>query len=94
VSGDGAEGSVTLHQDARVHAGLFDGAEHSRLEVPAGRRIYVHLVRGGLTVNGTRLAGGDALKLTGVNAIELSAGTDAEVLVFELPGDAARGVPS
>jgi quercetin 2,3-dioxygenase len=94
VSGDGAEGSVTMHQDARVYAGLFDGAEHASLEVPAGRRIYVHLVRGGLTVNGTRLAGGDALKLMGVNAIELGAGRDAEVLVFELPGDTARGVPS
>jgi redox-sensitive bicupin YhaK (pirin superfamily) len=87
VSADGAQGSVTIHQDARIHAGLFDGAESARLSVAKGRRIYVHLVRGELTINGTRLAGGDALKLTDVSALELGAGKDAEVLVFDLPQD-------
>jgi redox-sensitive bicupin YhaK (pirin superfamily) len=89
VSGDGAEGSVTVHQDARLYAGLFDGGERARLQVAEGRRIYVHLVRGALAVNGTRLAAGDALKLTGVSAVELGAGEDAEVLVFDLPGGVA-----
>jgi redox-sensitive bicupin YhaK (pirin superfamily) len=90
VSGDGAEGSVTIHQDARVYAGLFEGSESAQLSVAAGRRIYVHLVRGALDVNGTRLDGGDAIKLSEVNRIDLKAGRDAEVLVFDLPGDSAR----
>ncbi len=58
VSGDGADGSVTIHQDARLYAGLFDGAESATLTVAPGRRIYVHLVRGELMANGTKLAGG------------------------------------
>jgi redox-sensitive bicupin YhaK (pirin superfamily) len=87
VSGDGAEGSLTMHQDARLHAGLFDGAEAATLDVAAGRRVYVHLVRGELTVQGTRLTGGDALKLTDVTQLDLRDGRDAEVLVFDLPGD-------
>jgi redox-sensitive bicupin YhaK (pirin superfamily) len=86
VSGDAAEGSVRIHQDARLYAGLFNGEESTALEVAAGRRSYVHLVRGELTVNNTALTGGDALKLTDVTALMLSGGRDAEVLVFDLPG--------
>jgi quercetin 2,3-dioxygenase len=89
VSGDGAEGSVTVHQDARIYAGLFDGAENAQLDVKPGRRIYVHVVRGKLTVQGRPLSGGDALKLTDIARLTLSGGSDAEVLVFDLPGQQA-----
>ena len=90
VSGDGAEGSVRIHQDARMYAGLFNGSERADLEIEPGRRVYVHLVRGKLTVNGTRLSGGDALTDTDVMDIELRDGVDAEVLVFDLPGRMCR----
>ena len=87
ASGDGADGSVLIHQDARVYAGLLNGREDARLTVAQGRRLYVHLVRGELMANGTQLAGGDALKLTDTAALHLAQGRDAEVLVFDLPGD-------
>jgi redox-sensitive bicupin YhaK (pirin superfamily) len=86
VSPDGAEGSVRMNQDARLHAGLFDGEEQATLGIASGRRAYVHLVRGALGVNGKRITAGDALKLTDVERLELSGGADAEVLVFDLPG--------
>lgn len=86
ASPDGAHGSVVIRQDARMYAGLFDGAEHGRLEVASGRRLYVHAVHGTVTANGETLAAGDALKLTGVTTLEFSNGADAEVLVFDLPG--------
>jgi redox-sensitive bicupin YhaK (pirin superfamily) len=89
ASPDRADGSVLIHQDARVYAGLFDGNETARLVVSAGRRAYVHVARGAVTANGTALAAGDALKLTGAGALELAHGRDAEVLVFDLPGDDA-----
>ena len=85
ASADGRDGSVVIHQDARVHAGLFDGGESATLELSAGRLGYVHVARGSLTVNGLRLAAGDAAKLTGEPAIELTDGDRAEVLVFDLP---------
>lgn len=81
---DGAEGAVTIHADARMYAGLFDGDESARLVLAAGRKAYVHLVRGQLSVNGTPLRAGDAAKLEVEAAIELSNGRDAEVLVFDL----------
>ena len=83
-SSDGAQGSVRLNADARMYAGLFDGAEQASLALDATRPVYVHLVRGELSVNGKRLAGGDAASLQGEKQLTLSQGKDAEVLVFEL----------
>ncbi len=81
---DGAAGSLTIQQDARLYAGLFEGAEQATHALSPGRMAYVHLVRGALTVDGTALAGGDALLLRDVAEIHLSHGSDAEVLVFDL----------
>ncbi len=90
ASPDGAEQSVTIHQDARMYAGLFDGAERASLALQPGRRAYVHVARGELIVNGQRLGHGDALKIADVSAVELDGGRDAEVLVFDLPGADTR----
>ncbi len=84
ASPDGAEGSVVIHADARMYAGLFDGAEEASLALDPARPVYVHLVRGELSVNGTRLSGGDAARLKGESRLHLSGGKDAEVLVFDL----------
>lgn len=84
ASPDGADGSVTIHQSARVYAGLFDGDERTRLALAPGRRAYVHVARGTVSVNGRRLGAGDAAKLVDEPAVELDAGQRAEVLVFDL----------
>jgi redox-sensitive bicupin YhaK (pirin superfamily) len=86
ASPDQADGSVLIHQDARVYAGLFDGAEVATLNVKSGRRIYVHGARGTVTANGSALNTGDALKLTDTEELVLKQGSQAEVLVFDLPG--------
>ena len=84
ASPDGAEGSVSMHADARMYAGLFDGPETSTLALDPARRAYVHVVRGDIDVNGKKLAGGDAAMLENESQLALSAGRDAEVLVFDL----------
>jgi redox-sensitive bicupin YhaK (pirin superfamily) len=83
ASPDGSDGSVTIHQDARLYAGLFDGAERASHAPAPGRKTYVHVARGEVDVNGQRLKHGDAA-MTDV-AVELSNGRDAEVLLFDLP---------
>jgi redox-sensitive bicupin YhaK (pirin superfamily) len=88
VSPDAAHGSLSINQDARVYAGLFDGAESAELRVGGGHRIYVHVARGALSANGVRLEAGDALKITGEPRLQLDKGEEAEVLVFDLPGTA------
>ena len=84
ASPDGTQGSVTVHADASLYAGLFDGSESARLALNPSRKSYVHLVRGALEVNGQKLAAGDAALITGESQLELAHGTDAEVLVFDL----------
>jgi redox-sensitive bicupin YhaK (pirin superfamily) len=84
ASPDGAEGSVTVHQDARVYAALVDGAERAVHALVPGRSAYVHMARGAAVVNGRRLDAGDALKLTDIAEIVLEKGESAEVLLFDL----------
>jgi len=85
VSANGDEGSVKIHQDARVYAGLFDGDECAGLTLAQGRRAYIHLAQGELSVNGFVLSAGDALKAVGEKSIKISDGKNSEVLVFDLP---------
>jgi redox-sensitive bicupin YhaK (pirin superfamily) len=85
ASPDGAEGSTTIHQDARLYAGLFDGLENVVMPIEPGRRAYVHLARGALKVNGELLGAGDALRLQGERELRIESGRSAEVLVFDLP---------
>ena len=87
VSPDRAQGSLLIHHDAWVYAGLFDGAETAGLQVVPGRRIYVHVARGSLIANGVALDAGDALRITDASSLNLTNGRDAEVLVFDLPGE-------
>ncbi|MGE4243353.1 pirin family protein [Ramlibacter sp.] len=84
ASPDGAEGSVLIHADARVHAGLFDGDEQATLSLDPARKAYVHLVRGELVVNGQALRTGDAALLQNESSVSLAQGRAAEVLVFDL----------
>lgn len=86
ASPDGAEGSVLIHADARIYAGLFDRDENAALQLDPTRKAYVHVVRGELDVNGNRLGSGDAALLEKESRVQLSAGRDAEVLVFDLAG--------
>jgi redox-sensitive bicupin YhaK (pirin superfamily) len=84
ASPDGRDGSVTLHADASLCAGLFDGSEHAEMALARGRLGYVHVARGSVVVNGHQLAAGDAALLRDETTLALSDGHDAEVLVFDL----------
>ena len=84
ASPDGRDGSVTIHADASIRSGLFDGEEALELPLVDARKTYVHVVRGDVSVNGQPLAAGDAARLEGERVLRLADGVDAEVLVFDL----------
>ena len=84
ASPDGRDGSVTVHADASIRAGLFDADERTELLLDPRRKTYVHLVRGQLSVNGQVLVGGDGAKLVDEGRLTLTDAQDAEVLVFDL----------
>jgi len=84
VSRDGVDGSMKIHQDATLYAGLFDGDESASLALAPGRRAWVHVARGSIMVNGQALSAGDAAAVTGEERVTLSGGSKADVLVFDL----------
>jgi redox-sensitive bicupin YhaK (pirin superfamily) len=86
ASPDAAEGSVRIHQQARVYAGLFDGAERASLQVAGGRNLYVHVARGKVEVNGQALGAGDAMLIADAH-LELANGRQGEVIAFDLPAE-------
>ena len=84
ASPDGRDGSVTIHANASMYAGLFDGAERAELALDPKRLAYVHLVRGEASINGQALQAGDAVTLDGETRLAIDGGRDAEVIVFDL----------
>jgi quercetin 2,3-dioxygenase len=81
---DGAEGAVSIHADAKIYAGLFDGEESAVMKLNPKRKTYVHLVTGQLEVNGQVLGAGDAVALESEDQVQVARGRSAEVLVFDL----------
>jgi redox-sensitive bicupin YhaK (pirin superfamily) len=84
ASTDGEDGSVKVHQDIKLYAGLFDGDDQANLDIPSGHKVYLHVARGQVNVNGMELKAGDAVKAVNEDAIHVSKGNAAEVLLFDL----------
>lgn len=84
ASPDGADGSVRIHQDARLYATLLDGAQTVSHDLAAQRLAYVHVARGSVELNGERLRAGDGAKIDQEARVVLSNGEQAEVLLFDL----------
>ena len=85
VSEDGRDGSLKMWQDARLYAALLDGSEQFEYEMALCRRGYAHVARGEVMLNGQRLVTGDGVKIQDTPTVSLSEGTNAEVLLFDLP---------
>lgn len=85
ASADGRDNSVLIHQDASIYAAIMNGEQPLQHTLANGRTAYVHLIRGRLSVNGTELNGGDAVKVTAETLITLANAEAAEVLLFDLP---------
>ncbi|MBL8511392.1 MAG: pirin family protein [Betaproteobacteria bacterium] len=84
ISPDGADGSLSVYQDAWVYAGLFDGAESTTLPLAENRYAYLQVARGSLTVNGEPFQAGDGARIRGERELHFSNGQDAEILLFNL----------
>lgn len=84
ASQDGRDGSVTIHQNANIFAGLFDAGEEASFQVGAGRGAWVHVARGTVEINGTRLEEGDAVAIEDAGAHGIRGIVSGEVLVFDV----------
>jgi len=85
ASPDGRNGSVTIHQDALLYAAKLNAAQQVTHTLVPGRRAYVHIARGALTLNGLPLTAGDGARVESDAQLRFDQGQDAELLLFDLP---------
>jgi hypothetical protein len=85
VGPDSHKGALKINQDARMYIGTFDPGQSAAAQLDAARRAYVHVVRGKISINGAQLGEGDGARVSDERRVDLSAGAQAEVLLFDLP---------
>ena len=85
VSPDGREGSIRIHQDATLQGVLLSAGARVAHDLHEGRRAWLQVARGVVTVNGQRLAAGDGASAARQSRLVIEGVEDAEVLVFDLP---------
>jgi redox-sensitive bicupin YhaK (pirin superfamily) len=84
ASPDAADGSLTIHTNAKVYAGLFGAGEQAELALPDKHGAWVHVARGKVKVNGQQAGEGDGVALEDERTLRIEGVADAEVLVFDL----------
>ena len=84
ASGDGRDGSVSVHQDASVFASILVPGQEVSHEIDAHRHVWIQVARGAVTVNGESLAQGDGAAISGETLVKLSAQKPSEILLFDL----------
>ena len=80
----GREGSITIHRDVDLYAGLLDAGVGVAHELAAGRCGWLQVVQGEVTVGGAALAAGDGLALQDPGSLGLAAQSKAEILLFDM----------
>ena len=84
ISPDGQDGSLSVYQDTKVYAGLFDGEESEQLKLNPDRYAYLHVAKGNLVINGFRFHAGDGARIRKEQALTFGKGNQSEVVLFDL----------
>ncbi len=84
ASSDGADGSVKIHQDAKLFVALLSPGEEVRHALGAKRHAWLQVANGEVELNGQRLAQGDGAAVSDEKELTVRATKDAEVLLFDL----------
>ena len=85
ASPDGQDGSVLIHQDAKIYAAILGEDDQIKQALATGRTAYVHVIRGQVEVNGVALNTGDALKIKDIPEVDFTNAKEVELLYFDLP---------
>ncbi len=80
----GRDGSVTIHQDVDLWATLLAKDEVVKHTVKPDRHAWLQVVKGAIDLNGKALKAGDGLSASGAQELVVTAGADAELLLFDL----------
>ena len=83
-SRDGRDGSVTIHQDVDLYATLLAEGQQVSHQFSAGRKAWVQVARGAITIDDQQLQAGDGVAIAEPGTIKLTGTADAEVLLFDM----------
>ena len=84
ISPEGENGSLSIRQDAKIYAGLFDKDEELTFDADPNRHYYLHVAKGSIDLNGKRFKAGDGARIRKESALHFSKGDQAEILLFDL----------
>jgi len=84
VDGEGRDGALKMRADASLSTTLLAPGQEVVYETEPGRGLWLHVARGDVTANGTRLASGDALELEDEPRLVVKADADSELMLFDL----------
>ncbi|WP_426607723.1 pirin family protein [Pantoea anthophila] len=85
LSPDAREGSLKVYQDMTLSRWVLGAGEQDNVAIEPGRRIWIQVVKGNVSVDGNAVTTSDALAIWDESALTLEASTAAEVLLFDLP---------
>lgn len=85
LSPDGRDGSLRVFQDMTLTRWALPRGRSDSLPIAPGRRMWLQVIAGALTVNDVKLTTGDALAVVDESRVILAAHEDSEVLLFDLP---------
>jgi redox-sensitive bicupin YhaK (pirin superfamily) len=85
ASPDGRNGSVLIHQNAKIYASILDTGGSIQHPIASGRTAYLHVISGHLFANEVELFAGDGLKVSDVGLVTIGQADKAELLLFDLP---------
>lgn len=83
-SRDARDGSVTIHQDVDLYAGVLEAGDSVAHEVAAGRKAWLQVVQGDVDLHEQALGAGDGVAIDAAGKLAIAARSDAEVLLFDM----------
>ena len=84
ASRDAADGSLLIHQDARIFLASIDQEQQVTFTLDSGRYAWIQVLRGSVSANGQRLHAGDGAAIADETTLTIEASEDAEVMLFDL----------
>ena len=84
ASPDGRDGSLSIHQDASIFLSKLESGHSIRHTIPSGRHAWLQVLRGSVTLNGDTLETSDGAAISDETELNITANSDAEVMLFDL----------
>ncbi len=84
ASPDGADGSVTINQDAKLYVSLLAPEQEVKHQIGQGRYAWLQVAKGAVELNGKKLGQGDGAAVSEEQKLNIKGVEDAEVLLFDL----------